>query len=72
MELPEYIEVFMETGMDQMSVIEDIRRDELNQMGINKLGHKMRILKEIMKLKQPQQNQSVAPAAFGGGSTAYV
>ena len=46
--------------------------NELNLMGIEKLGHKMRILKEIMKLKQPQQNQSIAPAANEGGPTAYI
>ena len=70
--LPEYIDLFMESGMDDMSIIEDIKMNELNLMGITKLGHKMKILKEIMKLKQPKQNQSIAPAANEGGSTSYI
>eukprot|EP01084_Bolivina_argentea_P133447 235512_1 len=49
--LPEYIDLFMQNGMDDMTVIEDITMNELNQIGIDKLGHKMRILKAVAKLK---------------------
>ena len=72
--LPEYVDLFMENGLDDMSVISDISMKELNLIGITKIGHKMRILKEITKLKQPQQNQpiAIAPAVNDGGSTAYI
>ena len=53
-----------------MSIIVDITINEITQIGITKIGHKMRILKEITKLKPHHQQQHIV--GYEGGSTAYI
>ena len=50
--LSEYIDLFMENGMENMDVILLLTENELDIMNIEKLGHRMKILNEIEKLKE--------------------
>ena len=59
----------MENGLDEMRVIEDIGMNELTQIGIDKIGHKMRILKDILAIKQGKQPLQRSKSE---GSTAYI
>ena len=65
--LPEYYDVFVEQGIDTLKVVQLMTKEELIEMGINKVGHRMQILKEIQLLQQ----QSNANQPQEGG-TAYV
>ena len=66
LKLPEYYDVLVENGIDKLSVVQLLTKDELQEMGITKIGHKIQILKEIQSLKQRSDNQ---PAE---GGTAYI
>ena len=47
-ELPQYFDVFIENGFESLDIIKEIQSEQdLNQMGIDKLGHKRKIMKEI-------------------------
>ena len=48
--LPQYFDVFMENDIVDLEVVYRIGKDELKDMGINKVGHQMRILQEIENL----------------------
>ena len=50
--LEQYFDVFMENGMENMDVIKLVTKKELNEMKIDKLGHRMKILNEISKLNE--------------------
>ena len=66
--LPEYIDLFMESGLDDMGIIEDVGANVLVEIGIDKVGHRMRILKAVRQLKQPQKPSLPQYE----GSTAYI
>jgi len=51
-ELPEYTHTLIENGFDRMSMFENLSMEDLNLMGITKLGHKKKILSEVAKLKE--------------------
>jgi len=51
-QLPEYTQVLIENGFDRMSMFENLSMEDLNLMGITKLGHKKKILSEVAKLKE--------------------
>jgi len=50
-ELPEYTQLFIENGFDRMAMFENLSNEDLNLMGITKLGHRKKILSEVSKLK---------------------
>ena len=55
--LPEYTESLIENGFDRMEMFENLSMEDLNLMGITKIGHRKRILAEAQKL-----NGSLAPS----------
>merc|ERR1712228_213244 len=48
--LPQYIDLFVENGFDDMETITEITMSTLTQIGIEKIGHKMKIIKAVTKL----------------------
>ena len=50
-QLPEYLDLFVENGFDHLSVIQTLTIDDLLEMGIEKKGHRIRIVQAIAKLK---------------------
>ena len=46
-ELAEYFDILIENGLDDMEIIQDLNEDELISIGINKLGHRKKLLKYI-------------------------
>merc|ERR1712228_673622 len=64
--LPQYYDLFIENGIEDLSVIQLLAESDILDLGINKLGHKLKIVHEIKKLKELQvqkrnksRNQSV-------------
>ena len=49
--LPQYLDLFIANGYDDLSVIQDLSIMDLEEMGIEKKGHRMRIVKAISNLK---------------------
>ena len=75
--LPEYIELFIQNGIENLEILREVTMDDLNQMGIKKCGHRIKIMKAIEKLRgtlpiqaisnqignQLQQNPNILPIA---------
>eukprot|EP01084_Bolivina_argentea_P240455 403961_1 len=74
--LPQYIANFMNDGWDDMdTIINELKDDDLLEMGINKTGHRRKIvlwIKRNKKSDQNSQNNNVALANEGQGNTAYI
>ncbi len=49
--MKEYYDIFVQNGIDDIDIIKDLNMDELIEIGINKLGHRKKIMNEIDKLK---------------------
>jgi len=45
--LPQYLPLFMEHGYDDMEVVREMNDAELRAIGIDKAGHRKRILREL-------------------------
>ena len=61
--LPQYMDLFIENGFEDLSVIQDLTIDDLMEMGIEKKGHRMKIVKCIAKLKEsPSKSRSKGTA----------
>ena len=45
--LPEYVDLLVENGMDDLDVIKHLTANDLQGIGIDKVGHKIKIVKEI-------------------------
>ena len=58
---PEYYELFVENGVDTLNVAKLLTKSELKAIGINKIGHQLKIMEEIQAYKQNEQKPS-APA----------
>ena len=59
---PQYFDLFIENGFESMEIIKEIRMNDLHQIGIDKLGHKIKIMKEIAILNQDtQMNNKTVP-----------
>ena len=50
LKLPQYLELFESEGFDELEMLSDLNDALLKELGINKMGHRMRILKAIKKL----------------------
>ena len=48
--LPTYHQLFINHGLDDMDLIKDVKERHLEKMGIDKIGHQIKILQEIRKL----------------------
>ncbi len=49
-ELPEYLELFIECGWDSLSTVRYMTDRHLQQMGITKMGHRVKIMKIISEM----------------------
>eukprot|EP01084_Bolivina_argentea_P273060 465053_1 len=67
LKLPEYYNIFVDNGAETLSVIQMFGMNELEMIGITKIGHKMQILKEIQKLQEPVSYNKPQE-----GGTAYI
>ena len=50
--LPQYLEVFKQQGFERLDTLIEITESHLKQLGIDKMGHRMMILKGIRELNQ--------------------
>ena len=49
--MPQYLDLFIENGFDHLSVIQALTMNDLLEMGIEKKGHRIRIVQAIAMLK---------------------
>jgi len=56
--LGQYFDVFVENGLEDMQIVSDLTDNELNLIGVTKLGHRKKILSEIQKYKQSISHES--------------
>ena len=49
--LPQYFELLIENGFEDMESIKDITMDHLRDMGIDKIGHRLKFMKSVAALK---------------------
>ena len=57
--LPQYFELLKEDGFDDLESVQDVTEDDLKAMGIDKTGHRRKIMKFVTKLKA-KNNPSVS------------
>ena len=50
--LPEYYPLFEENGFDDMNVVKMLNMQQMEKLGINKLGHQLKIMGAVENLKQ--------------------
>ncbi len=53
-ELGELYKIFIENGVNKLSIVKLLTINELKEMGITKIGHTVKLLYEIAKLNQTQ------------------
>jgi len=53
--LPQYYQVFIDEGVEDMESVQDLSVQNLRDIGIVKVGHQNKIMKYAKLLKQPQQ-----------------
>ena len=58
---PEYYELFVENGVDTLNVAKLLTKSELKMIGINKIGHQLKIMEGIQALNQ-NHDKPPAPA----------
>ena len=56
--LPEYFDKFIEDGVDEFDTILLLDHNTLKDIGINKVGHRLKILNQINILKQKNNNNN--------------
>ena len=49
--LPRYFELLVENGFEDMESMKDITMEHLREMGIDEIGHKLRLMKSVAALK---------------------
>ena len=49
--LPQYFELFIENGFGDLKCMRGITMEHLWEMGIDKIGHRMKLMKSIVTLK---------------------
>ena len=49
--LPQYFELLMENGFEDMESMSDITMEHLREIGIEKMGHRLKLMKGIAKLR---------------------
>eukprot|EP01084_Bolivina_argentea_P024871 46304_1 len=73
--LPEYIDLFINNGLEDMNIIKDITMETLTVIGIQKIGHKMKIIKQVAKLNThpaPYQSPNHNEGDNEGGTGFYI
>ena len=61
MKLGKYVDLFLESGYDDMITIETMSEEELIDIGIEKRGHRKKILIFIQKYKEANNGQLNEP-----------
>eukprot|EP01083_Nonionella_stella_P308142 1085950_1 len=61
---PQYYDIFMENGIEDLSIASLLTMETIKRMGIDKMGHQMKILRAVTKLNHNDINE--------GGKTAYM
>ena len=56
--LPQYLDLFVQHGFDDMKVIQALTMNDLQEMGIEKRGHRIRIVQAIATLKVTNAQQA--------------
>ena len=68
LKLEQYVILFIEEGYDDMdTIIEGMTDDELLQIGINKRGHRKKIMLSIQKLRKANENNDLVANAANSG-----
>ena len=49
--LPQYVDLLMENGFEDMESMRDITMEHLREIGIDKIGHRLKLMKSVAKLK---------------------
>ena len=65
--LPQYYELFINQGFEDLDSIRDITKEDLNQMGIDKIGHQRKILSNSIGIRT-RHDYNYAPSQLGLGS----
>ena len=55
----DYYRMFIDNGFDEMNLIVTMNDNELQQIGINKIGHRKKILLEIEKLSNKEPTEYI-------------
>ena len=53
---PEYYALFIESGIEDLETAALLSEDTMTQIGIKKVGHRMKIMKEVQKLRVNEQD----------------
>eukprot|EP01084_Bolivina_argentea_P198932 340489_1 len=61
----EYYTLFVKNGYDSMSVIKTMNEQELVQIGINKVGHRKKIILAVDKLNEPGKSTKIEQKPYG-------
>eukprot|EP01083_Nonionella_stella_P027016 74292_1 len=61
---PQYYDIFMENGIEDLSIASLLTMETIKRMGIDKMGHQMKILRAVTKLNHNDINE--------GDKTAYM
>ena len=72
LKLPEYLDLFVMNGVETLGVAAMLTTNELSMIGIEKIGHKMQILRAIAVLNQGKNPSTAEESLLEGGSTAYI
>ena len=51
MKLPQYFELLIENGFEDMESMRDITVEHLREMGIDKEGHRLKLMKRVATLR---------------------
>ena len=57
--MPDYFDVFIEGGIEDLETVSMLTKNELNDIGISKVGHQVKILGAAKKLPLHQNNEMV-------------
>ena len=55
MKLPQYFQLFMDQGIEDLESVGDITMNDLKEMGIDMIGHRNKIMKYARQLNQPNK-----------------
>lgn len=61
--LPQYYDVFINNGINDLWVVMLLGMDDIKEMKINKIGHRLQLMHHIKELKQNQQSASKSPSS---------
>ena len=53
--LPQYFDIFIDAGIEDLATASLLTMETIKGMGIDKIGHQMKILNGIVKLKENDQ-----------------